>query len=198
VSEQRVSEYLAALAGELRMGARYRRRVLHELSMHLEDAVAAEQRRGLSPEEAERRALERLGELQAVADEFVAARRLWIASVQERAIRLAGYASAAVVVGCASLERLLTGDPDGHIGIELAVAIVSVVAILVIERAARARVCARATLLSVAGVWVTGTVLLISGGDVLFCLLVLGGVLGAGMLLYSARSIGRRVGRGTS
>jgi hypothetical protein len=61
-------EYLHALNRELRVGRRYRRRVLQELAGHIEDAAARERGLGLSADQAQRRAVERLGSIGTVAE----------------------------------------------------------------------------------------------------------------------------------
>jgi hypothetical protein len=67
-------KYLEAVGQELRVGRRYRRRVLAELASHIEDAAEREQELGLSSHEAQRHAIERVGAPETVAEHFSRAR----------------------------------------------------------------------------------------------------------------------------
>jgi hypothetical protein len=66
----RIDEYLAALARQLRVGRRSKRRILREIETHLLDAAAREEQAGCSRPEAEVRAVSRMGSVQVLAERF--------------------------------------------------------------------------------------------------------------------------------
>ena len=65
-----VSAYIAQLEPDLFGRARTRRRIAEEVRGHLEDAVARHLEEGLSPEEAQRRAIKNFGSPQVVIDSW--------------------------------------------------------------------------------------------------------------------------------
>lgn len=65
-----IDEYLHTLARTMRVSQRSQRRILREIQEHLEDAVRQEEDTGLGRIEAERRAVARLGPVEALADRF--------------------------------------------------------------------------------------------------------------------------------
>ena len=67
--------YLAAVEGQLPFAEDERAEILDELRAHLADSAAALQEAGMSPAEAERIAVERLGPARRLADELARARR---------------------------------------------------------------------------------------------------------------------------
>jgi hypothetical protein len=182
-------QYLDALARELRVGWRYRRRALAEIAAHFDDVAECERRRGASAEEAERVAIRRLGAVGTVADEFSRSRRDALALARVRALGASAYLGAALVVACALLARLTVGDSDGHLGLETAAAIASAVAVMLIDRWPGRAGRARIALTCVSAVWIATTAALLTSGDVLFCGLTLLGVGAAVTLVYRARRL---------
>jgi hypothetical protein len=67
-----IEEYLAELSRHLRVGPLAKRRILREVEAHLQDTVRHETAEGASSQEAERRALARLGPPQELALRFAA------------------------------------------------------------------------------------------------------------------------------
>jgi hypothetical protein len=67
-----IDVYLAQLRQTLEVSRRARRRILWEVADHLREAAAREERRGLSPEAAQRAAIARFGSPQLVAHSFEA------------------------------------------------------------------------------------------------------------------------------
>jgi hypothetical protein len=63
----RIEGYLARLQAALRVSLELRERILCETEDHLREAAEREQARGLPPDEAQRRVIERFGEPEAAA-----------------------------------------------------------------------------------------------------------------------------------
>jgi ClpA/ClpB-like protein/S1 RNA binding family protein/HAAS domain-containing protein len=63
----RIERYLARLRQELRVNLLFRERILEEIADHLLEGAEREQEKGASPEEAQRRVIERFGDVEAVA-----------------------------------------------------------------------------------------------------------------------------------
>jgi hypothetical protein len=186
-------KYLAAVEKDLRVGRRYRRRVLEELASHIEDAAEQEQRLGLSADDAQRRAIQRVGSPETVAARFSSARRAARTTVHERRVRLMGYVGACLVVACAVLAPLAAPDSsDGNLGLELSPVLVAVLAVLLLDAWAWASKRASAVLAGVASVWLAAVVTIIRDGHVLFCAQVFGGVLLAALLLSATRRLSLR------
>jgi len=80
-----IDDYLARLAGHLRVGDAERARILDEVRDHLLEASASEMRRGASAEEAACRVIERFGPPGAVARAF-GRRRDWLAPLRQLGI----------------------------------------------------------------------------------------------------------------
>ena len=185
--------YLEAIGQELRVGRRYRQRVLVELASHIEDAAEREQQLGLSAHEAQRRAIERVGAPETVAERFSSARRVARASARERRVRLMGYVGACLVVACATLAPLSAPDSsDRHLGLEVSATLAGALAVLLLDAWAWAAKRVAAVLAGVACVWIAAVVILVRDGDVLFCAQVFGGVLLAAMLLSATRWLSLR------
>ncbi|TMK99160.1 MAG: hypothetical protein E6G34_06615 [Actinobacteria bacterium] len=182
-------EYLEALSDELRVGGRYRRRVLEELASHIDDAAERDQARGMSVEEAQRRAIERVGPVPAVAERFSTTRRLWRASACGRGVRVMAYLGAAVVLVCALAAPFTIRDSDGHLGLEVTAALIAAVALLLFDLWTPTSKRALTVLAGVVGVWLAAGVRLVSDGDVLFCVQVYGCVLAAAVLLSARRRL---------
>jgi hypothetical protein len=186
-------KYLEAVGQDLRVGRRYRRRVLEELASHIEDAAEREQRLGLSAEDAQLRAIERVGAPKTVAERFSSARRAARASARERRVRLMGYVGAGLVVACATLAPLNAPDSsDAHLWLEVSATLAAALAVLLLDVWAWASKRVSAVLAGVACVWVATFVILVRDGDVVFCGQVLGGVLLAAMLLSATRRLSLR------
>jgi uncharacterized membrane protein YeaQ/YmgE (transglycosylase-associated protein family) len=190
-------EYLHALNRELRVGRRYRRRVLQELAGHIEDAAARERGLGLSADQAQRRAVERLGSIDTVAERISTTRRASRTGARERCVRFMAYLGACVVLACASLLPLVAGDSDGHLGLEVAAALTAAAAVLLVDLWTLTSRRVSAVLVGLGCVWAAAAVALIRDGDALFCAQVFAGVLGAAVLLSVARRLRLRPrGRG--
>jgi hypothetical protein len=172
--------------------------VLEEIAAHLEEAAERERRGGLSAGEAERRAIERVGPVPAVAERCSVTRQRSVAGARERALRALPWLAAVVVFACVSLVSLTAEEPDRHLGIEVVAAVAAALAVLLFDIWDGAARRVSALLAGTAGVWVGASVLLASEGDALFCVLVLAGVLGAAGLLYAGRRLHWRPRRGIS
>jgi hypothetical protein len=147
----------------------------------------------LSAEDAQLRAIERVGAPEAVAERFSSARRIARASARERRVRLMGYLGACLVVACATLAPLGAPDSsDRHLGLELSATLAAALAVLLLDACAWASKRVSAAVAGVAGVWIAAVVILIRDGDVLFCAQVFGGVLLAAMLLSATRRLSLR------
>jgi hypothetical protein len=188
-------EFLDALARELRVGWRYRRRVIAELADHLDEAVERERRLGAGAEEAERVAIRRLGAVGVVADRLVAARREAVALARERALGTLVTIVAALVVACASVARAATGDSDAHLGVEAAAAIAGAVAVLLTDACPRASRRVGIALVGVIAVLIAAATVVASDGDVTFCGLTLLGVGGIATVRRCGRRLRWRPGR---
>jgi hypothetical protein len=189
-------KYLEAVGKELRVGRRYRQRVLAELASHIEDAAEREQQLGLSSREAQRRAIERVGAPETVAEHFSFARRVARASAPKRRVRLMGYLGACLVVACAALAPLGAPDSsDGHLGLEVSATLAAALAVLLLDTSSWGAKRGAAVLAGVACVWIAAVVILVRDGDVLFCAQVFGGVLLAAMLLSATRRLSLRAHR---
>ena len=186
-------KYLEAVGQELRVGRRYRRRVLEELASHIEDAAGREQQLGLSSHDAQRRAIERAGAPETVAKHFSCAHRVVRASTRKRRVRLMGYVGACLVVACATLAALTAPDSsDGHLGLEVSATLAAALAVLLLDAWSWAAKSVAAVLAGVACVWIAAVVILVRDGDVLFCAQVFGGVLLAAILLSATRRLSLR------
>jgi hypothetical protein len=190
-------EYLEALARELRVSWRYRRRVIAEIAAHIDEAVERERRLGAGMEEAERVAVRRLGPVGTVADGLAGAHREAVAAARERALRTIASVGAAVVVACASLARLTTGDSDAHLGLEAAAAIAVAIAVLLIDVSQRASRHAGVALACVTAFWIATTAALVSDGEIAFCGITLLAVGAAATIVYGARRVRFRPRRGS-
>jgi hypothetical protein len=90
-----IADYLADLSRQLRRGRRGR--ILAEVRAHLLEAAAADASRGIDPDRAARRAVERFGPPARVATQFNALRRRPRALIQRTAaVMLAGAAMASL------------------------------------------------------------------------------------------------------
>ena len=185
-------EYLEAVGQELRVGRRYHRRVLEELAAHIEDAAEREQRLGLSAEDAERRAIERVGPADTVAERFTTTG----CRARERPVRVMANLGACLVLACATLAPLTAGDSDGHLWLEVSATLAAALAVLLLDVRPWASRRASVVPAGVAGVWIAVLVILIRDGDVAFCAQVFGGVLLASMLLSATRRLSLRPRRG--
>jgi len=170
--------------------------VLEELASHLEDAAEREQRLGLSSMVAQRRAVERLGSPDTVAQRFSITRRVARAQARERGVRVTAYLGACLVLACAALAPITAGDADGHLGLEVSATLAAALAILLLDLRAWAAKPIAAALVGVGGVWIAAVVMLVRAGDVLFCAQVFGGVLLAAALLFATRRLSLRPRRG--
>jgi hypothetical protein len=167
--------------------------VLAELGSHIEDATERELQLGLSSYEAQRRAIERVGAPETVAEHFSSARRVARASARNRRVRLMGYVGACLVVACAALAPLTAPDSsDGHLGLEVSATLAAALAVLMLDAWSWAAKRVAAILAGVACVWIGSVVILVRDGDVLFCAQVLGGVLLAAILLAATRRLSLR------
>jgi hypothetical protein len=189
-------EYIEALAGELRVGWRYRRRVLAEIAAHLEDGVERERRLGAAPDEAERLAIQRLGPVGRVAEELDRAHREGFVLARVRMLRILSNLGAALVVACASLAGLATGDSDGHLGLEAAAAITAAMAFLLVDTSQRTSRYVAIALGCVVLAWTATTAALVSDGELEFCALTALGVGAGATLVYWARRAGLTPRRG--
>jgi hypothetical protein len=189
-------DYLDSVGRELRVGRRYRRRVLSELAGHIEDASEREQRLGMGAEQAQRRAIERIGSVDAVAARFSTMHRSSRARQREKRVRSMAYMGAIVVVACAALAPVATGDSDGHLGLEAAATVVAAVAVLLLDTWMGTSKRVSALLAGVVGVWIAGAVILVRDGDPLFCGKVFAGALIAAVLLSATRRLSLRPRRG--
>ena len=189
-------EYLDAIDKELRVGRRYRRRILAELADHIEEGSERERRHGMSAEQAQRRAIERVGGVAAVAEHFSTTHRDFRASERAKGIRLMAYLGACVVLACATLAPLATGDSDSHLGLEISATIAAALAVLLLDLSGWASKRVSALLAGVAGAWIAAAAILVRDGDALFCGQVLGGVLIAAALLSATRRVNLRPRRG--
>jgi hypothetical protein len=163
--------------------------VLAEIAGHIEDVAERERRRGAGAQDAERVAIRRLGSARAVAAELSAARRETIALARQRALRWMAYLAAVLVLACASLARLTTGDADGHLGLEVVAAVAALIAVLLIDGWRRAGARVGSAVVCVVGVWIAASAALVGAGDVAFCGQVLLGVGGAATILHAARRV---------
>jgi hypothetical protein len=189
-------EYLDAVGRELRVGRRYRRRVLAELAGHIEDASERERRLGTGAEQAQRRAIERVGSVDAVAARFSTTHRSSRAGLREKRVRSMAYLGACVVLACAALAPLATGNSDGHLGLEVAATLVAAVAVLLLDIWMWTAKRVSALLAGVVGVWIAGGVILVRDGDPLFCGQVFAGALIAAVVLSATRRLNLRPRRG--
>jgi len=106
-----IADYLAELAAQLRRSRR--RRILAEVRAHLLDAAAADSCRGIDPERAARRAVERFGPPARVAGQFNALPRRPAALVRRAtAVVLAGTAMASL--GTATVWAIEPGANHAH------------------------------------------------------------------------------------
>src|SRR5262249_2522946 len=149
-------------------------------------------RLGLSAEEAQRRAIEQVGSVDAVAERFSTTRRQLQTGARERGVRLIAYLGAFVVLACTSLLPVFAGDSDRHLGLEVAAALTAAVAVLLLDIWASTSRRVSTVLAGVGCVWVGAAVALIRDGDALFCAQVLGGVLAAAVLVSAARRFSLR------
>lgn len=185
-------EYLDAVGQELRVARRYRRRVLAELAAHIEDAAEREQRLGLSAEDAQRRAIERVGPADTVAERFTVTRRLG----RERGVRMLANLGACLVLACATLAPLIAADSDGHLWLEVSATLAAALTVLLLDLSPWASKRVAVVSAAVACVWIAAAVALVRDGDVLFCVQVFGGVLIASTLLAVTRRLSLRPRRG--
>ncbi|MGD0385977.1 MAG: permease prefix domain 1-containing protein [Solirubrobacteraceae bacterium] len=106
-----IAEYLDELSRQLRRGRRAR--ILAEVRAHLLDAAAADASRGIDPDRAARRAVERFGPPARVATQFNALRRRPRALIQRTAaVALAGAAMASL--GTATVWAFEPGATPAH------------------------------------------------------------------------------------
>jgi hypothetical protein len=189
-------EYLDAVGKELRVGRRYRRRILTELADHIEEGSERERRHGMSAEQAQRRAIERVGGVATVAEHFSTTHRDSRASMRGKGIRLTAYLGVFVVLACITLAPLAAGDSDSHLGLEISATIAAALAVLLLDLSVWASQRVSALLAGVVGVWIAAAVVLVRDGDALFCGQVFAGVLIAAALLSAARRVTMRPRRG--
>jgi hypothetical protein len=180
-------EYLEALAGELRVGRRYRRRVLAEVAAHLEDAAERERRLGAGPDEAEHLAIQRLGPVGSVAEELAGAHREGFVLARVRTLRRISTFGAALVLACALLARVATSDSDGHLGLEAAAAVTAAMVLLLVDTSQRAPRYVAIALACVVLAWTATTAALLSDGEFEFCALTALGVGAGATFVYWAR-----------
>lgn len=181
--------YLEALARELSVGRRYRRRALAEIADHIDEVCERERHRGASAEEAERIALLRLGAVEVVAGDLSIAWREAVMLARVRALRLIAVFGAVLVVACASLAGLVLGGSDEHLGAEAVSAVCAALALMLIDGRRRGFARVGALLLGVIVVWIAVSAVLISDGDVAYCGSVLLAVSGTAALAYGARRL---------
>lgn len=96
---------LGALAAELRCGPRARRRILSELSDHLDDAVDDLRRAGVPLNEAIEQAVNRLGDAEAIASAFADSRTgagRWSRLRTRRSLSWVAVGAMSVVMACAA------------------------------------------------------------------------------------------------
>jgi len=93
-----IAEYLSELEGSLRVGRRAKRRILDEIEAHLRDAAASEQAHGMSREEAERLAIDRLGGAALFSAQFARMPSRRLAVGLAACVALVGMVSAAIVL----------------------------------------------------------------------------------------------------
>lgn len=101
-----IAEYLDELSSQLRRGRR--RRILAEVRAHLLEAAAAEVRRGIDPDAAACRAVERFGPPARVASQFNALRRRPRALLQ-RAVAVTLASVAMATLGTATVWAIEPG-----------------------------------------------------------------------------------------
>jgi HAAS len=96
---------LRALAAELHCGPRARRRILCELSDHLDDAVDDLRRAGVPANEAIEQAVNRLGDAEAIASAFADSRTeagRWSSLRTRRSLAWVAVGAMSVVMACAA------------------------------------------------------------------------------------------------
>ena len=110
MSDREFEHYLALLTRLLRLGGKQREKIAGELRAHLEDRLEELLARGVSREEAVRRALEEFGDAAGLAAEFVSLsrnrRRRWL-------MRLTTFSVAATVLLAAGLAIVWPGRNAG-------------------------------------------------------------------------------------
>lgn len=89
-----IGAYLAQLEPDLYGRRRMRRRIVEEVRGHLEDAVARDVERGLSPEDAQHRAIERFGPPQVVINSWAESKGIGVVTNFTRFGGLAGIIGA--------------------------------------------------------------------------------------------------------